>query len=236
MKPKFLFLTAALLSAGPVLGQIFFTETYTFTVGSTAGDIPDGVGSSVFSQLVNTSQIANLTGVQVGLNLTGNPAGQGWAGDLFVSLNSNLGGQTAVLLNQAGVAVSNPAGFGFDGWNVTFDDNAPNGDIHLGQPAGPATILTGAWQPDGRLSPTDTLRPALLNVFNGGTGNSTWYLDVADLSPGGTMTLNSWSLTLSGLSSIPEPAESSATVGLGLSLVALIHSRNKRHEMQRTGR
>lgn len=203
MNTKPVLLTAVLLLIPPALGAEVITENYAFSVGS--GNIPDG-GSRSFSQSLSASQIVNLTKEQVGLHLTGNPAGNGFAGDMFMSLNRNLGTQTAVLLNQAGVTANDSAGFSFDGWNVTLKDSA-NGDIHLGEPTGPTT-LSGLWQPDGRLSPTDTGRPAMLAVFNGMSANTVWYLDIADLSPGGAMTLNSWSLNLTGdngITAVPEP-------------------------------
>lgn len=194
---------------------LIINEYYSYNYGSTEGAIPDS-GSKTFSEFLSTSQIAHLTEVQVCLSLSGNPVGTGWAGDMFVSLNRNLGTQTAVLLNQAGVTGSDPVGFGHDGWNVTFKDTAANGDIHLAQPAEPATILTGLWQPDGRLDPTDTARPAMLEVFNTTSANTFWHLTIADLSEGGTMTLNNWSITLSGFTAVPEPQEYVALAGLGL--------------------
>lgn len=225
MKTKSFLLTAALLAVVPAFAQEFFlTETYNFNVGSTAGDIPDG-GSSTFSQLVSASQIVHLTEVQISLNLKGNPAAAGFASDMFVSLNRDLGTQTAVLLNQVGVTGADPVGFGYDGWNVVFRDSAANGDVHWGQPTAPALALTGSWQPDGRLSPGGSARTAQLDVFNTSAANSTWYLHVADLSNGGRMTLDSWTLTFTGSTAIavPEPKDFAAIVGASLLGFALVH-------------
>ena len=223
MKTQPFLLTAALLGVLPALNAAVITESYTFNVGSTAGDIPDG-GSSTFSQLVSASQIVHLTEVQVSLNLKGNPAGSGWAGDMFVSLNRDLGTQTAVLLNQVGVTGSDPVGFNYNGWNVVFKDSAANGDVHLGQPAVSGSTLTGDWQPDGRLSPSGSSRTALLSVFNNDAANSTWYLQVTDRSNGATMTLNSWTLSLTGdtSSSVPEPQHFAAFAGASLLGFALV--------------
>jgi hypothetical protein len=224
MKTKSFLLTAALLAVVPAFAQEFFlTETYNFNVGSTAGDIPDG-GSSTFSQLVSASQIVNLTEVQISLNLKGNPATAGFASDMFVSLNRDLGTQTAVLLNQVGVTGSDAVGFNYNGWNVVFKDSAANGDVHLGQPAVSSSTLTGDWQPDGRLSPSGSSRTALLDVFNNDAANSTWYLLVTDLSPGATMTLNSWTLSFTGdtSSSVPEPQHFAAFAGASLLGFALV--------------
>ena len=209
---------AALLAAAaalPVTAQVIITENYSFPVGAPGGNIPDTGLSTAFSQTVSGSQIATLTAVRVGLHLTGTTAGGGWAGDLFVSLNRDLGSQTAILLNQVGVTGSNPAGHAYDGWNITLRDDGA-ADIHtvaLG-----SGILTGSHQPDGRLSPTDTLRPAQLAVFNGLAGNGTWLLNLADLSFGGAMTLQGWDLELAGESfaPVPEPEAVAAIAGLAL--------------------
>ncbi len=226
MKTQSFLLTAALLGVLPALNAAVITESYTFNVGSTAGDIPDG-GSTLFSQLVSASQIVQLTEVQVSLDLKDS---SGWAGDMFVSLNRDLGTQTAVLLNQVGVTGSDPAGSGYGGWNVVFKDSAANGDVHLGVPTAPATVLTGDWQPDGRLSPSGSSRTALLDVFNSAAANSTWYLLVADRSLGGSMTLDSWTLSFTGTTAtaVPEPQHFAAIVGASLLGFALLRRSARR--------
>ena len=226
MKTQPFLLTAALLGVLPALNAAVITESYTFNVGSTAGDIPDG-GSTLFSQLVSASQIVQLTEVQVSLDLKDS---SGWAGDMFVSLNRDLGTQTAVLLNQVGVTGSDPAGSGYGGWNVVFKDSAANGDVHLGVPTAPATVLTGDWQPDGRLSPSGSSRTALLDVFNSAAANSTWYLLVADRSLGGSMTLDSWTLSFTGTTAtaVPEPQHFAAIVGASLLGFALLRRSARR--------
>ena len=226
MKTQSFLLTAALLGVLPALNAAVITESYTFNVGSTAGDIPDG-GSTLFSQLVSASQIVQLTEVQVSLDLKDS---SGWAGDMFVSLNRDLGTQTAVLLNQVGVTGSDPAGSGYGGWNVVFKDSAANGDVHLGVPTAPASTLTGDWQPDGRLSPSASSRTALLDVFNSAAANSTWYLLVADRSLGGSMTLDSWTLSFTGTTAtaVPEPQHFAAIVGASLLGFALLRRSARR--------
>lgn len=217
-----LILTAALMAPASLQGQTFVTENHPQSVGSTAGDVPDGLGSITVSQVITGSQIQTLTGVQVSLQLGGTQPGGGWAGDLFVSLNRNLSGQSAVLLNQVGVTGDNPAGHGYDGWNVTFRDDAVNGDIHLAL-ADPGTTVSGLWQPDGRTEPAGSERTALLDVFVGAEANGTWYLTLADLSPGGRMTLQGWTLSLTGTTAtpVPEPAEIAAAAALGLAVFAM---------------
>jgi subtilisin-like proprotein convertase family protein len=227
MKPR-LFLTAtALLLAAPAALAAVFTETYTFPVAAPAGNVSDTGIPLTLTQTIAGSAITSLTEVRVGLQLQGTTAGGGWAGDMFVSLN-RAGSITSILLNQAGVSADDPVGSGFDGWNITFRDSAPNGDIHLGQPAGPATILTGEWQPDGRQAATDTARPALLAAFNSVPANADWHLTLADLNPEGIMSLLSWSLTFTGtdLTPVPEPEAYAALSGLALAGFALWRKRN----------
>lgn len=191
------------------------------------GAVPDDGSPIVFSHVVSGSGIASITQVRVRLELVGSPEGDGWAGDIFASLNYNLGSQTAILLNQVGVDGGNPAGFGFDGWQVTFEDGAANGDVHLGDPSPLSTILTGIWEPDGRLSPTDVLRPANLSVFNGLPVDGLWSLSLSDLSPGGTMEMKDWSLEITG---VPEPAHAPvAVVLLAASGLTVLLRRTRRH-------
>jgi hypothetical protein len=210
--------------AASLLAATVFTARAqgTYDSGSLlGGNIPDNGSPTLFGHSIAGSGITSISQVQVQLTLTGNPVGQGWAGDIFASLNYNYGSQTAVLLNQPGVSGGNPAGFGFDGWTVTFLDGAANGDIHLGQPTVPNTILTGIWEPDGRLNATDNARPGLLNVFNGLPADGSWTLTLSDLSPGGTMTLNSWSIQMVG---VPEPSSTVLVLG-GLIILATARRR-----------
>jgi len=177
------------------------------------GNIPDTGLTAIFSQATSGSQIETLTSVRVGLHLTGTTSGEGWAGDLYVALNRDLGSQSAVLLNQVGATAGNPAGHAYDGWNMTLRDDAA-ADIHGVELVG--GVLTGTYQADGRLSPTDSARNAQLAVFNGLTGNGTWYLNLADLNPSGAMVLHGWSLELvgNGYSPVPEPRSWAAFSGL----------------------
>jgi subtilisin-like proprotein convertase family protein len=78
-------------------------------------------------------------------------------------------------------------------------------------------VLTGIFEPDGRIEPVDSVRTSLLDVFNGRAGNGEWRLAVGDLSENGQMQLVDWSLTFTG-TSIPEP---SAFALMGLGMLAL---------------
>ena len=205
------------VSAGgaPVAASESVVETTrTFTVGENLQDLQDP--PKVFTAEISDSQILDITEVRVGLNLVGVSSGSGFASEMFVSLNKDLSA-TAVLLNKVGVTLSDGAGFGYDGWDVTFRDQASAGDIHsLEWPSG---VMTGEVQPDGRVLPESSDRPARLSALNGQTGNGTWRLSIADLHLGGMMRLESWSLTLVGKTnraptfvglvdvSVPESAE-----------------------------
>ena len=207
-----------LLASAPSASAVATVEpTRTFTVGIDIADIQDPTIS--FLQTVSDSAIVSLTKVEVGLVLVSRGAG-GFASEMFVSLNKDLGA-TASLLNRVGISGSDAIGQPYGGWDVTFSDGAVNGDIHTSSLS--SGIQNGIWQPDGRILATDTARTLQLGVFNGGTGNGAWRLNIADLEAGGTMRLQSWSLTLSGdngLAAVPEPAEMAGVVGLGLLAVA----------------
>ena len=225
MNARLLF-SAFLCIATSGSASVFITETYTFPVGGAAGTVPDSGIPLTFGQTVSSSQISVLTEVRVGLRLRGTAPGDGWAGDMFASLN-RAGGTTAILLNQPGASTGNPAGAGFDGWDITFRDGAVNGDVHLGQPTAPDTLLAGIWQPDGRQSFADALRPAMLSQFNGSSPVAGWYLTLADLAPNGTMVLDGWSLTFTG-TAVPEPGMWSAVAAGGLGLFAVLRRRSGR--------
>ncbi len=129
---------------------------------------------------------------------------------MFVSLNQDLS-VTSVLLNRVGVSGGNPFGFGYDGWNVNLADDGAGGDIHTTSLV--SGILTGEFAPDGRTSTTSSQRLAMLDVFTGRLGNGDWYLSVADVAAGGTMRLESWSLTLTGdngVAAVPESGSDAA--------------------------
>jgi hypothetical protein len=214
-------LVAVALTTTAATAQTTLTEsTRVFTVGTDIGDIQDP--PLTFLQTVSDSAIVSLTRVEVGLHLVGTTPGSGFASEMYVSLNKDLG-QSSVLLNQVGITLGDPVGQGYDGWNITLRDDAINGDVH-GAILGSGT-LTGIWAPDGRTEATSSSRPATLSLFNNDAGNGAWRLVVADLAPGGTMRLESWSLTLTGYTAVPEPASVTALTGLGLLAVAVIRRR-----------
>ncbi|HEU5124403.1 MAG TPA: PEP-CTERM sorting domain-containing protein [Verrucomicrobiae bacterium] len=212
-------LALAFASSATIASAEIITEpTRTFSVNLDIDDPADP--PSVFLQTINDSAILSLTRVEVGLHLVGTPTGNGFASDMFVSLNKGFG-PTSILLNQVGLSDINPVGFTYDGWNVTFSDDAANGDIHAFDFE--SGVLTGTYEPDGRTSPVDTIRTSLLDVFNGGTGNGDWRLAVGDLSEFGQMRLVDWSLTLEGETVVPEPT-SLSLLGLG-ALVLMMKKR-----------
>lgn len=166
-----------------------------------------------------------LENVAVTLSLSVPEGDSGWFGDLYAYLQHD--GEIAVLLNRPGRDDLNFAGYP-DSQNalVTFDDTAPNGDIHTYRLAlfGDETVslsepLGGRWQPDGRdtdpgLALTSDPRNAMLDVFNGQDAAGTWRLFVADLSSGGQYQLDQWSLEITGAAAVPEPAHAALAAAL----------------------
>lgn len=207
MKLPSLFTTLLCGTAFSAQAVVITEPTRTYSVGYDLADIVNP--GAVFQQLIGDSTIVSLTDVRVGLHLVGRGVG-GFASELVVSLNKDLT-VTSLLLNRVGITGSDPLGFGYDGWNVSLADGAAGGDIHHASLV--SGILTGEFAPDGRISPTSALRPATLGLFNGGTGNGDWYLSVADLAAGGTMRLESWSLTLTGDNGQAEIPEATTWAG-----------------------
>jgi hypothetical protein len=195
-----------------------------FEVGQDIADIQNPFAT--FLQTITDSSIVSLTEVEVGLQLSGVTEGTGFASEMIVVLNKNLT-QTAYLLNEAGVSDEDPIGAFYDGWNVTFSDSAGE-DVHSAAPQ--SGVLTGVWQPDGRINPSSSSRPLMLDVFQGGTGNGEWRLAVGDLQLGGQMRLQSWSIRLSGetsAASTPVPEVTSTPMLLFLGAILSMATRQK---------
>jgi len=210
-----------LLAAGVTAlhGQV--SETNSFTGVNLA--IPDGNPAGVTDARTNiTSDIAHITSLQVQLNIASD-----FNGDLYVYLRHGSG--LTVLLNRPGRTAANPYGYDDAGFNVTFSDSATN-DVHSYRlittpPKG--LPLTGTWQPDARYTDptavTDaSLRTTFLSEFDGLPARGAWVLFLAGLEYGGTDTLNSWTLQITGTPYIPPYITWSnpAPIGYGTALSA----------------
>jgi subtilisin-like proprotein convertase family protein len=199
----------------PVAASAATTYSNTWTV-STA--IPDGddVGYTN-TQNVWAAGLTEIQNVTVNLNFTG-----GWNGDLYAYLVHGSG--FSVLLNRPGRSLSSPDGSATVGMEITFDDSAIL-DIHTAIPLNSGSVA-GTYQPDGRnTDPHDALgtdaRSAMLSSFNGLDANGSWALFVADQSAGDTATLQSWSLSVTG---VPEPG--SPLIAF-LGLITVLHRRRE---------
>jgi subtilisin-like proprotein convertase family protein len=220
-----------LLAGAVTLPAQSFTNTYSSSPNMT---VPDGnpVGLNLNISAMPGGVISQVT---VNLDITG-----GWNGDLYAYL-AGPGGGFAVLLNRTGInsdgsSFTDMAGYSDAGFNITFDDNAGNGNIHYYEntvnPGGGQ--LTGVWMPDGEnVDPTGDevgtsagmADPAMLASFNGLNPNGTWTLYVADLSSGNTSTVVSWGMTIV---TTPEPEMMTyATIGL-LSLLVVNHWKQRK--------
>ena len=229
-----LWLTVVPFSVGAVV-----IETYTFTGGSLPLTPADGTGSPASdTRTLSGSSIVSLTDVDVRVTLT-NPVQAGaYNGDYYLSLQHGSG--FSVLLNRVGRTAGNTEGYGDNGFNVTFDDQAAHGDVHtyrtvLGGAVDPAYTLplTGSWAPDGRGSSPATVldtdvRGSLLDVFHSAQANGGWTLQVIDFNSGGMATLTGWELVLtgSGGAAVPELAATAVIAALVLGAFALARRRN----------
>lgn len=151
-----------------------------------------------------------ISKVTVTLNFSG-----GWNGDLYAYLTNGSG--LAVLLNRPGRSAEQEDGSDTSGMSVIFDDDALF-DLHdrIGLLGG---SVTGTWQPDARyVDPftvvTDDARTAFLASLTGQSASAPLTLFVADLSAGEVSTLDSWSMTVTAVTAVPEPSGHLALAGL----------------------
>jgi uncharacterized protein (TIGR03382 family) len=208
------FITLAILL--PLASHAASTATYTYNIHTA---IPDNNGIGMINTQWVTTPITSISGINIQLTLAG-----GWCGDVYAYLTHDSG--FVVLLNRPGRSLDDPFGSGAANLSVNFADNAPN-DIHTGIPNTGTAI--GIYQPDARMIDPDDAwdtspRTAFLSSFDGLDANGDWTLFVADVATGDIMTLDSWSLTVTG---VPEPSAATLAV-LGMSGLLL---RRRRHEV-----
>ena len=146
-----------------------------------------------------------LLHLAVSLELVG-----GWNGDLYAHPVHASG--FAVLLNRIGRTSANTVGSGTAALQAVFIDSSAF-DIHPGLPAN--GLLTGTWQPDARTADPELVthsspRRAFPGSFAELAPSGRWTLFPADLSPGGTSILTTWSLHLTTVS---EPGTGLLTAG-----------------------
>jgi len=229
MKPFFF------LQALSVLSLTGANAAVVVTSGSLGALIPDDTETG-FVHTLHVADSFEIASVSMSLNLTAAPGGYGWTGDLYCYLQH--GTDLSVLLNRPGrSAGSAPAGYADNrAINVSFSDDAANGDIHnyrlklTGSDLLPlAGTLGGAWQPDGRATDPGAVsagdsRTALLGQFGGRNSAGDWTLFLADLSGDGQFRLDSWSISFDAVTPVPEPAQYAMLTALGLLSLAFVRS------------
>lgn len=175
----------------------------------TGGTIDDGnPAGSTFQGSVSGAG-GTITGVTVGLNLSG-----GYNGDLYAYLVSP-DGTLVMLLNRPGTDAFGAPGSGL---NVTLADAAATSIQTAAETAG--VQFTGAYQAAGSLA-----------GFNGGVADGTWTLFFADMSSGGgTSTLTGWSLDITA---VPEPVNEALALGGVILVAAGLWRRCQRRQVER---
>lgn len=192
-------LLALLAAVSPLLLQAQTIETFTFTTNRL---VPDGDFSGLSDVRQVSSAIGNISSLQVNLKVAGE-----YNGDLYAYLRHTNG--FVILLNRVGKTAANPYGYGDSGFNVTFQSDATNGDVHVYQNSvvpGDGLPLTGFWEVDGRTNNPTTVtdlspRTTSLTNFNGLNAAGGWTLYLADVESGATNMLVEWSLAISGAAS-----------------------------------
>ncbi len=203
----------------------FITNTVTFSVDQA---IPDNDLTGFADTHSPIFTVTNMDSIRVHLDIS-----DGYNGDLFVYLfftnQTQHSSAFTVLLNRPGRTASDDSGYADSGFHVTFDNSAPNGDIHNYQtvqnPQGGA--LSGLWQPDARNVHPDialdtSARSADLSAFHNLDPNGTWTLFLADDSPLGQSILQSWQLEVVA---VPEPT---ITILFAASMLGLFIIRRRR--------
>ena len=195
MKTKNLAGVFAVLWMFTTVHAALFTEAFyginmAIPDGNPVGLRSDGVVSDIPSE-------ATVTGLTVGLNISG-----GYNGDLYAYLVAP-NGTLVMLMNQPGMNV-NFFGASGAGMNITLLDGTS--DHGLIQNETSASVLSGLYNPAGNL----------VN-FNGSAANGMWSLYFADLSGGGTSTLDGWSLDITA---VPESVNVALAIFGGMLAVA----------------
>jgi subtilisin-like proprotein convertase family protein len=190
-------------------------------------DIPDNNGTGVSDVRTISTSLEKISDLNVQLNIGARGDGA-FNGDIYATLLHGSG--YSVLLNRVGRREGNTFGYSDSGMNITLDDEAEKGDVHVyrleetGNHSIPLeSSLNGTWAPDGRqVDPTESListeRTAFLDSFDGLDPNGDWTLFLADQTSGGTARLESWALEIT---SVPEPSTYGVIMGLGLVGVAV---------------
>jgi subtilisin-like proprotein convertase family protein len=194
-----------LASAAPVLAD---SATYSPNVV-----IPDFNLNGIADTETFSTAIQSISDLTVNLQISG-----GYDGDFYAYLTHD-GTGFAVLLNRIGVTSSSPFGSDDTGMNITLNDAAAS-NVHDASANG--GVLTGTFKPDGRnvspLAPAGALdaTPSTtpLSSFDGMDPNGSWTLFIADTSPVGIGTLESWSLNIDGTTGTTGVPDSSSTLGL----------------------
>ena len=180
--------------------------------------IPDGNINGVFSTIAVSGAGLSLSDIKVTLDVSG-----GFNGDLYAYLSYS--GNSVPLLNRVGVGTINGGtAFGSTGSGFTVTLGSTGTDIHW-----TSGTLNGNYLADGRA--IDPLSGAMnfnadgtrnLNgTFGGADPNGTWTLFFADMSGGGTATLNGWGLDITA---VPEPKEWGLLAAAGLLISCGLHT------------
>lgn len=186
--PAFLILLPMASQAATVVSDTWVINT----------QVPDNSPIGLSSTRSLVSHVTSIQSVEIFLDVSG-----GWAGDLYAYLSHGSG--FSVLLNRPGRTAAVDEGSGAMELLISISGSGIS-DVHTALPS--SGSVTGVFQPDGRnLDPAASLdtspRTALMDSFNGLDANGDWTLYLADIAAGDTMTLNSWSLQITG---VPEPS------------------------------
>ncbi|WP_309400057.1 hypothetical protein [Cerasicoccus maritimus] len=206
------FLTIIPVAALGALTATSFNET--FLVGE---EIPDNDPAGLSdTQFIDASDIVSIETIQIDLELSG-----GWLGDIYGYVQHDSG--FSVLLNRVGRNEGSLLGSSASALDVTFTVDGP--DIHVAD-----APYTGIYGVDGRetdpslVLDTDS-QTAMLSSFVGLPASGNWTLFLADIGPGEITTVESWSLSITG---VPEPMTTVSLLGIAAGVLVLVRSVGRR--------
>lgn len=176
--------------------------------------IPDNTDSGLAFNLTFADTGLQISSVSVSFNISG-----GWNGDLHGYLSHGDG--SVLLLNRVGNGTYGNPGFDIvltDGGNADFANYQDHSPIYNGNDQ-----LTGSWQAQGGAT-------AFGDAFTQADPSGTWTLFFADKSPLDVSTIVSWSVDLTAITAVPEPATwagiAFATIFGSVQLVRQLRKRN----------
>ena len=176
-----------------------------------AGSIPDGTGSRISTVTITAADFTAGQVIQTA-EFRLNNIQHTWIGDLVVTIQHSLSGQTATLFNRVGKNSLAP-GVGDSSnlnGNYSFRDGSPSLWSEAANGGDTFDLEVGTYAASG----ADEVEVSLNNTFFGFNPTGDWNFTLLDLNTGNAGSIGSTTVNL--ITAIPEPG---TIAGLGLLLL-----------------